>query len=236
MNTPKTGKNAFYWERACHFFRGSEFVASEGSYFFHNKNSKNVKIGVMCQISVSVEGESISYTRNGEQTTIPLLSDDFTYKRVEKLLQKDTPYFFIVSPDIDRQFVDKSLPRMFLVQPGIEFTFSPDQINGRISYAQDSDREQQGNEMLRASSEEPLSAQPDYSNHSIPFSQMAVDWIPAEGDESFSNRLDNAIALLQGYPDGKNGSHPLFRISIGCEAQSIQIVRAACSDKWRLCV
>ncbi len=193
----------FYWERACHFFRNTGLANSEGSYFIHNKNSKTVKIGTMCQISVSVGGDHLSYTEDGQRTAATLQSDDLIFKRVEKLLRRDAPCFFIVSPDIQRRFVDMSLPQILLVQPVVEFTFSSDQSDGQISYAQDSASEQQGGVMLRASLEKPLSVQPNDAGEPRSFSELATGWISAEDDESFLKRLSNAVRVLQDHPDGK---------------------------------
>ena len=199
----KTREDRPYWERACHFFRSTGFADSEGSYFIHNKNSETVKIGIMCQVSVSVGGECLSYAEDGQSNSVTLESDDQVFKRVEKLLRKDAPCFFIVSPDIRRRFVDKSLPGILLVQPVVEFTFSPDQSHGQISYARDSAGEQQGSAMLQVCSEEPLSAQPNDYGEPRPFSELAAGWIPAEDDESFLKRLANAVEVLRDYPDGK---------------------------------
>lgn len=199
----KTREDSSYWERACHFFRSTGFANSEGSYFIHNKNSETVKIGIMCHVSVSIDRECLSYTEDGQKTSVTLQSDDQIFKRVEKFLRKDAPCFFIVSPDIKRRFVDESLPAVLLVQPVVEFTFSPDQGDGQISYARDSVAEQQGSAMLRAYSEKLLAAQPDEYGEPRPFSDLADGWIPAEDDESFLKRLANAVDVLQDYPDGK---------------------------------
>lgn len=199
----KTREDRLYWERACHFFRSTGYADSEGSYLIHNKNSGTVKIGIMCQISISVGGECLSYTEYGQRTSVTLQSDDQVFKRVEKLLRRDAPCFFIVSPDIYRRFNDKSLPGILLVQPVVEFTFSPDQSDGQVSYARDSVGEQQGSAMLRAYSEKPLSAQPNDYGEPRPFSELAAGWIPAEDDESFLKRLANAVNVLRDYPDGK---------------------------------
>lgn len=199
----KTLQDRSYWERACHFFRSTGFADSEGSYFIHNKNSETIKIGIMCQISVSVDGERLSYTEDGQAESVTLQSDDQVFKRAEKLLRKDAPCFFIVSPDIHRRFADKSLPGILLVQPVVEFTFSPDQGDGQISYARDSAGEQQGNAMLRTFSEKPLPAELNYYGEPKPFSELAVGWIPAEDDERFLKRLAGAVNVLRDYPDGK---------------------------------
>lgn len=198
----KTREDRPYWERACHFFRSTGFADSEGSYFIHNKNSDTVKIGIMRQISVSVGRGCLSCTEDGQKTSVTLQSDDQIFKRVEKLLRRDAPCFFIVSPDIHRRFVDKSLPEILLVQPVIEFTFSPDQSAGQISYARDSVGEQQGHAMLRTCPEKPQAAQPD-DGEPRPFSELAAGWSPAEDDESFLKRLASAVDVLRDYPDGK---------------------------------
>lgn len=200
MNTREDGS---YWEQACHFFRNTGFADSEGSYFIHNKNSKTVKIGIMCQVSVSVGEGYFSYTEDGQRTAATLQSDGPIFKRVERLLRKEAPCFFIVSPDIHRRFIDKSLPQILLVQPIVEFTFSPDQSDGKVTYAQDSASEQQGGVMLRASLEKPLSVQPNDSGEPRSFSELAAGWLPAEDDESFLKRLANSIDVLQNYPHGK---------------------------------
>lgn len=198
---PREGRP--YWERACHFFRSTGFADAEGSYFIHNKNNETVKIGIMRQISVSVSGECLTRTEDGQEASVTLQADDQIFKRVEKLLREDAPCFFIVSPDIHRRFVDNSLPEILLVQPVVEFTFSPDQRHGQVSYARDSVGEEQGSVMLRACSEEPLSAQPDDHGEPRPFAELAAGWMPAEDDESFLSRLANAVNVLGDYPDGK---------------------------------
>lgn len=192
-----------YWERACQFFLRTGHVGSEGSYFVHNKNSKTVKIGILCQISVAVGHKCLSYTEDGRRTAVTLQSDEPVLERVEKLLRKDAPCFFVLSPDIRRRFVDESLPQILFVQPAVEFTLSPDQSDGQISYARDSASESIGTVMLRASSEKPLSVQPTHSDRPRSFSEMIAGWTPAEDDESFLSRLEHAISVLQEYPDGK---------------------------------
>ncbi|MPY55841.1 chorismate-binding protein [Streptomyces spongiae] len=193
-----------YWERACHFFRNTGFAESEGSYFIHNKNTETVKIGIMCQVSVSVSDGRVSHTVDGQTTTAGASrSDESIFKRVEKLLRKDAPCFFVVSPDIHRRSADRSLPHIRLVQPALEFTFSPDQGDGEITYAQDPAGEQQGRVMLRSSLEQSLSVQPNDSTDLKSFSELATGWIPDEDDESFFKRLENAISVLQDHPDGK---------------------------------
>lgn len=199
----KTRVNGSYWERACHFFRNTGLANSEGSYFIHNKNGDTVKIGIMCQLSVSVGDEYFSYTEDGQRTAATFQSEEPIFKRVEKHLRRDAPCFFIVSPDIHRRFSDKSLPKIVLVQPVVEVTFSPDQSDGQVSYAQDSVSEQQGDVMLRISLEKPLPVQENDPSEPKSFSELAAGWIPAEDDESFLRRLANAIRVLQDYPDGK---------------------------------
>jgi anthranilate/para-aminobenzoate synthase component I len=199
----KAREGSSYWERACHFFRNTGFADSEGSYFIHNKNRGTVKIGIMCQNSVSVSGGHVSHTEDGQRTAAALQPEDPIFKRVEKLLRKDAPCFFVVSPDIHRRFSDKNLPQILLVQPVLEFTFSPDQIDGEVSYAQDTVSEQQGEVMLQSARETPLPIQSDDSGELRSFSELAAGWIPEEEDESFLKRLDNAISVLRDHPDGK---------------------------------
>ena len=192
-----------YWERACHFFRSSGLADSEGSYFLHNKNSGTVRIGIMCQNSVSVSDSSISHTEDGHRTIIDRQPDVAIFKQVEKLLREEAPCFFIVSPDIYRRYSDESLPQILLVQPAVEFTFSPEQIDGAVSYARDPALEQQGAAMLRSAHEQPIPARPTDAGVPGSFSQLSAGWTPDEDDGSFSKRLDDAIDLLRDHPDGK---------------------------------
>lgn len=198
----KIRENGSYWERACRFFRYAGFADSAGSYFIHNKNSRTVKIGIMCQVSVSVSGTHLSRTEDGQQTDVDLPPDE-VFKKCEESLRKDAPCFFIVSPDIRRQFADKSLPQALLVQPSVEFTFSPGQCDGQVSYARDAASEQQGSVMLRTTAEHPLPTRPGDVGERGSFAELAVGWISAEDDKGFSERLASAIGVLQDYPDGK---------------------------------
>ncbi len=199
----KTREDTSYWEQACSFFRNTGFADSVGSYFVHNKNVETVKIGVMCQVAVSVGDEYFSYTVDGRTTAVTCPSDEPILKRVEKLLRKNVPCFFVVSPDIRRRFVDKGLPQLLFVQPVIEFTFSPGQHDGQVSYAQDSVSEQRGQTMLRAALEEPQPAVPDDLAEPGSFAGLVAGWTPAEDDESFARRIAHAIDVLQDYPAGK---------------------------------
>lgn len=192
-----------YWERACHFFRSAGFADSTGTYFIHNKNRNTVKIGSASQISVSVGDEFLDYTEDGRSTATSLQSEEGVFKLVEELLRKDAPFFFLASPDINRQFADNSLPKALFVQPAIEFTFSQDHCNGRVSYAKDSAGEQQGRTMLRTAAQQPLPAPPKDAGEPRTFTELAVGWLPAEDDESFLKRLVDAVNVLQDYPDGK---------------------------------
>lgn len=194
-----------YWERACHFFRNTGFASSEGSYFVHNKNRRTVKVGIMCQNSVAVSGGSVSHTEDGQRTAAAtvLQPEGPVFKHVEQLLRKDAPCFFIVSPDIQRRFTDDDLPQILLLQPVLEFTFSPDQLDGEVSYAQDTASEQRGGDMLRSAREKPLPVQAKDFGELESFSELAAGWTAEEDDESFLKRLDNAIGILRDHPDGK---------------------------------
>jgi anthranilate/para-aminobenzoate synthase component I len=209
MNYVKAHEDGPYWDRACQFFRDSGLADSEGSYLIHNKNSKTVKIGTMCKrVAVMGHEGDFSYVEDGQEAAAISHAGDPIFKHVEKLVSPDAPCFFIVSPDIRRGFIDESLPQILLVQPGLEFTFSPDRSDGEISYAQDAISEGQGDVMLRASAGKPLSVQDppaDRPSDGEPraFSDLAAGWTPAEDDESFLGRLTNAVDLLQAHPDGK---------------------------------
>ncbi len=194
-----------YWEQACRFFRSTNLIGAEGVYFFHNKNSGTVKIGIMCQLSVSVGDGSVECIEDGKRTDLFSLSSDEgpIFKQVEKRLRKEAPCFLVVSPDLHRKYIDKSLPQIHLVQPALEFIFSPDNADGRISYASHFTYEQQGLAMLRASMEQPLVAPRGDVGEPRPFSELVAGWIPAEDDERFLNRLSLAISDLQAYPSGK---------------------------------
>lgn len=199
----RTGEGGSYWERACDFFRGSGFADSTGSYFIHNKNADTVKIGVMCQLTVAVGDGRLRLTRDDRESSAPLRSDDPILARVESLLEYDVPCFFIVSPDIRRRFVDTTLPQVLFVQPVVEFTFSPEQGDGRISYARDTMSEQLGSAMLQASLAKPRSDHPNAVGEPGSFDELAAGWLPAENDDDFLARLTDAVTILQDYPDGK---------------------------------
>lgn len=193
-----------YWERACQFFRSSGFAESEGSYFIHNKNTEAVKIGVRRQVSVSVGDGHISHTVAGQTTIVDTSrSGGSIFNIAENHLRKDAPCFFIVSPDIHRRSADHSIPLIHLVQPVLEFTFSPDRANGEVTYAQNSLGRQQGSTMLSIFSELPMPVHARQAGELKPFSELAVGWVPDEDDDSFLNRLGEAVSILQEHPDGK---------------------------------
>lgn len=200
MNTKEDGA---YWLRACEFFRTSGFADTPGSYFLHNKNSRAVKIGIMCQVSVSVGEEGLSRTVAGEETVVFPRSEASVFKHVEKLLSEKIPCFFVISPDFQRRYVDKKLPLIHFVQPALEFTFLPQVADGEISYARDAACEQQGAAMLRAAFDKSIASWPLASQEMTSSSQLMEGWVPAEEDSCFLQRLSDAISVLQAFPDGK---------------------------------
>ncbi|MFI1249629.1 chorismate-binding protein [Streptomyces anulatus] len=201
MMAPEEGS---YWERACQFFRSTGFAESEGSYFIHNKNTETVKIGIRRQILVSVGDGNVSRTVDGQTTIIDTSrSDQPVFKIAESLLRKDAPCFFVVSPDMHRRSADNSIPQIHLVQPVLEFTFSPGKSCGEVTYAQDSRGQQQGEAMLIAFPEQPAPVHPHHAFDLRPFSELAAGWVPDEDDESFLHRLKDAVSILQEHPDGK---------------------------------
>lgn len=197
------GEDGSYWERACHFFRGSGFANTAGSYFLHNKNAATVRIGIVCQASVTVGDGRLRVTQDGRETTVALHPGEPVFKRVENHVRQDAPCFFVVSPDIHRRFVDRTLPQIVFVQPAIELTFSPARSEGWISYARDVMSEQLGQAMLQASLANPLPVRPGATGDRRSFDELAAGWVPAESDESFVGRLTDAVAVLREYPDGK---------------------------------
>ena len=191
-----------YWERACEFFRTTGAARSGGSYFIHNKNDETIRIGIDCQVSVSVGRDSVSHTADGRTSVSALGPDDHVFKRVEELLWKDAPCFFVVSPDIHRKSADPGLPLVQVVQPTVEFVFSAEQSDGAIGYALDPAAADLGRAKLRET--------PDPAPHSTgdpealrPFAELIDGWVPDEGDESFLARLTDAVRILQDHRDGK---------------------------------
>ncbi|WP_406731367.1 chorismate-binding protein [Streptomyces sp. NBC_01794] len=108
-----------------------------------------------------------------------------------------------MSPDIYRRYSDETLPQILLVQPGIEFTFSPKKPDGEVSYAQEPGRERQGADMLRSAQEQPPPARPADAGEPGSFSELAAGWTPDEDNERFAGRLDEAVRMLSEHPDGK---------------------------------
>ncbi|KJK51585.1 hypothetical protein UK23_06320 [Lentzea aerocolonigenes] len=185
-----------YWERACHFFRTTGLAGTAGSYFIHNKNEENVKIGVRPRLSVSVDESSVSLTAGGRRTVAPRLPGELVFGRVRELLLDSAPYFFLVSPDLRRPFADPGHPQVLLVQPAVEFTFSPEHADGTVSHGHD------GAALLQAAAQTPPVAPRDLGEPG-PFAELATGWVPAEDDSAFLRRLVDAVEVLQGHPDGK---------------------------------
>jgi isochorismate synthase EntC len=192
-----------YWDRACRFFRSTGFLDTEGSYFLHNKNAATARVGIMGRRSVRVENGRVNQADDRHRIAVSLDPEVPVFKQVEKLVSRDAPCFLIASPDIKRRFADPSIPLIYLVQPAIEFTFSPERSEGHVSYACDSAHALRGESMLRAADEEPRSALPNATGELRKFSELIADWKPAESDEAFLERLVNAIGVLQDHPSGK---------------------------------
>ncbi len=203
MTGDDTAAGPAYWSYACHFFRKTKLQRSVGSYFFHYKSLGIVKIGVMPQASVNLGGDPQTLVAPSEGTLTPLVPDESVFTRIGRSLDRNVPSFFLVSPDFRRRYRDPELPTIAFVQPGLEFTFSAECPGGEVSYACDDDHRQRGEAMLSGipSAGELHASLPRTTI--APFSDLAAGWIPAEDDDAFLGRLEDAIAVLQDYPEGK---------------------------------
>jgi len=195
--------NASYWHKACHFFSKTEYGQTSGSYFIHNKNRKILKIGIKPKAIIYFDDGAFCRIDNSKKTSKVLRPDKAFFKTAGNLLEAGVPYFFIASPDLNRNYADENLPKMVLVQPSLEFTFSPDQSDGYVSYAQTSQMEEYGRDLLRETLRKGVPSSVDYSGKLLEFSKTAVNWAPDEPDSNFLNRLSDAITILQEFPDGK---------------------------------
>lgn len=198
-----THRGGSYWERACHFFRTTGFADSAGSYLLHDKNNENVRIGIRPRLSVSVDEESLRHTTDGRRTVIARQPGEQVLAMVAELLDDDAPCFFLVSPDLHRRFADRDHPQVLLVQPAVEFVFSPEHDGGRVGHAHDPADARRGLALLRTAGETPLPARPKDSGAPGPFPELAGGWVPAEDDDTFLGRITGAVEMLQDHPDGK---------------------------------
>jgi anthranilate/para-aminobenzoate synthase component I len=195
------GAGEKYWERACHFFHRSAAADQPGSYLIHDKDRRSVHIGVGSQRSVAV-GRGNQVRIEGSAAT-DAAEGAPVFKQVENLLVPDAPCFFVASPDIRRRFADDRLPRALFVNPVVEFAFTPDAVDGTVGYAADPAGEQRGRAMLRAFREGPPAPPPDDAGAPSPFPSLVAGWRAAESDDSFRQRLAQAVGLLQDHRDGK---------------------------------
>jgi anthranilate/para-aminobenzoate synthase component I len=192
-----------YWDRAARFFRGTGRAGSAGSYFIHTKNRRTVKIGLGPQVTVAVTGDRIERRVDGRVVKVPESSPGPALKSVERLLRDDAPCFFLVSPDVVRRAADPALPQILVVQPSLEFSFSPERSEGEVSYARDAATAQHGRWLLDTVPAAPHGARTSDRDDVPSFAELIEGWTADEDDESFSHRLRDAIQLLRGHDDGK---------------------------------
>lgn len=195
--------DAEYWRNACNFFHGIGYAARPGTYFFHYKSAGLVKIGIMPQLSLRHYNDPLELIEDHDGTSVKLDVGERIFKRIEQSLQLKAPCFFVVSPDFKRRFADSSLPTILFVQPCLEFTFSAINPHGEVTYARDVARDTQGRSMLSGTPKEPESDRFSQPGEPQPFSALAAGWVPAEDDDEFLKRIEDAITLLQDYPNGK---------------------------------
>lgn len=189
-----------YWQNACGLFRVSEASACEGSYFFHNKSLGFVKIGINSRAIFSDLSKSELL---GKEATFDRFSTEnkLRLQQISSLIDNNSPFFFVISPDIYREFADETLPSIYITQPDIEFTFSSENPLGEVSYARSVADHEEGLFILQKRGG---AAPADVTNREPPpFSDMASKWIATETDENFLERLEGAISTLQDFPAGK---------------------------------
>lgn len=192
-----------YWERACHFFRSTGAAGTPGSYFLHDRNGATVTIGVDRRTAVSVDRGAVRHTADGRTTVSVLHPDDHVLGRVERLLRDDAPYFLLVSPDLHRRAVDVDVPLVHVVQPAVEFVFSPDRVDGAVGHAVDPAAAELGRSMLRNAAKDLPPPRPAAPGPMRPFAELVGGWVPDEEDDGFLARLTDAVRRLQEHPDGK---------------------------------
>ncbi|MGG4144238.1 chorismate-binding protein [Paenibacillus algorifonticola] len=197
-------KNELYWEKACRFFSLSGYMNSKGSYFIHNKNKKQVHIGIKSQNSLIVDEKFEACSKALRKDDSKNIYRNSVYKHIEEKTDTTAPCFFLLSPDIERKHNDPQIPNIILVQPVIEFVFSPEHVDGCLSYAKNNDSKNKGEEILKAFQEKRTH---DYKyfipNQIESYEDIISNWSSKDNDESFLARIEGAIKLLAGFPDGK---------------------------------
>lgn len=204
MSLSQDLKNDSHWDHACSFYLGSGFAFSKGSYLFHNKNADTVKIGIVPHIFISRDANGLHASQGGRPAEIVGDSESI-FKSATAQLDENAPCFFMVSPDIHRQYSDADIPQMLFVQPTIEFTFSPAHSRGEVTFAINAAANQQGARLLADQQLDPSQEYPTDCSDTRPltFSAVSDDWRPVEKDEDFHNRLENAVEVLKEFPEGK---------------------------------
>ncbi|RUM55667.1 MAG: hypothetical protein DSY85_04420 [Marinomonas sp.] len=199
-NSMSVRKHISYFERACLFFQHSGLSSSPGSYFIHNKNLGEVRLGT----GVGRRAELSSQTGDGENLASMLEEERVRFEALKADLGEEVPCFFLISGDFQRGVRDEGLPLAIFVQPRIEFCFSDELAHGETSYAKDPDAERYACQLLSAfmcNVVEPCSVvQPTLVP---PFSDISEEWERLETDETFLQRLENGIQALQDHPQGK---------------------------------
>ena len=198
-----TADNDVYWHNACHFFHRSGFASSKGSYLVHNKNRKTVSVGVQCQKMVLIESTSILTVEGTDSMVTSPLSGGPVLSQIDQLLEFDTPWFFLLSLDLNRLHRDESLPMMIFVQPVVQLTFSPDRAEGEVSYASEPALGREATLLLERALQAPLPTQRAHDLKPAAFFDLFEGWRPLEEDGWFLKRLDLAVSALESFPDGK---------------------------------
>ncbi|MFC5404226.1 chorismate-binding protein [Cohnella soli] len=199
-----TFRNEPYWEKACRFFSLSGFTNSKGSYFIHNKNKKQVHIGIKSQNTLIVDEKIGIYCKELRQNDPENINKNSIFKYVEENTDTTAPCFYLLSPDLERKHNDPRIPNIILVQPEIEFIFSPEHVGGNLSYAKNNISKNKGEEMLNTFHEK----KSHDCNNVVPgqiesFEDISSKWLSNDDDETFLGRIEWAVKLLSSFSDSK---------------------------------
>ena len=89
------------------------------SYVFQTTNNHASWIGLEPKKIVTVQNNQLTIKQDGQERQSALQPSSF-FEQIEAALDKNSPYFFIISSDIYRQLQAPNVPSVIFIQPSIE--------------------------------------------------------------------------------------------------------------------
>ena len=193
-------------ESAVAFFDFARSTGAEQGYIIHHQRQNEIVVGLFPVNCFAISAaDEVSYIE-GVQRFSGYSDPAKVFDRLGSEINKDAPWFTLISPDIACDVQDETVPYTVCIQPSIEVVFSAAIPNGIPRYLEDSSSRQKAERLLVDFSKhykrQRLNSQ-DNLHGMFRFADIIKDWLPSESDAHFLARLQQAVGDLSQHASAK---------------------------------